>query len=383
MTRPLRVFISAGETSGDRFGAGLAESLQRLCPGVELWGLGGGAMEAAGVRLVVNPLEHASIGIFSALRQVGAWSGFFRRCVSHFNRRRPDVVVPIDSPEFNRHLAGFARSRSIPVAYYVSPQFWAWRRGRIRRIAKDVDRMLCILPFEKALYDRVGCDAVYVGHPAMDYLSRATFDAAAEERIASLGDPVIGLLPGSRRQEVLNVFPIIAGAAAVVHRQMPEVRFVVANAKASHEPYVRSALRGAGVDAAIMTGKAWEVMRKTRICIAASGTVTLELAYFRRPMVIVYRGPRIHPWLAERILPRVLHTHFGLVNVIAGQEICREYLRFSHDDPGPIGKEVLHLLRNEDAWSAQRRDLEEVMRVMGGGGCSDRAAEAVLDLARR
>lgn len=378
MHRPLRVFISAGETSGDHFGAGLAAALRDARPGVELHGVGGPAMAAQGVHLIDNPLSHASIGVLRALTKISAFARIYRRCISHFNHDRPDVLVPIDSPEFNLRLAGFARTRGVPVAYYVSPQVWAWRRGRIRRIAARVDRMLCILPFEQALYDQVGCEARYVGHPALDYLSRARFDADAESRIRSLGDLVIGLLPGSRSQEVRAVFPIIAGAAALVQAQAPEARFVVACSVPGHVPQVRTALRSAGLKAEVLPGKAWEVMRGTHLCIAASGTVTLELAYFRRPMVIVYSAPRI----GKPLLPWVLHTHFGLVNVIAGHQICPEYLMFN-EDPRPVGEAVLHLIHNREAWLAQRKDLDEVMRLMGGPGASARAAEAVLELAAR
>jgi lipid-A-disaccharide synthase len=375
MARPARVFISAGETSGDRFGAALVDALLRRRPDLDLAGLGGPAMAARGVRLIENPLAHASMG-FSGLSKVGAYLSIFRRCISHFRRLRPDVFVPIDNPEFNLRFAGYARAMRVPVCYYVSPQVWAWRRRRIHRIAATVNRMLCILPFEKEMYDRVGCDARYVGHPALDYLAAARLDEETERRIRSLGPLVVGLLPGSRGQEVERVFPIIAGAAAIVQRAFPEARFAVGCAEERHVASVRSVLRAKGVQALILPGRAWEVMRQSRLCVAASGTVTLELAWFRRPMVIVYHGP----WVVKPFLPWILHTRFGLVNVIAGQEICPEHLMFT-EDPRPAAEAALRLLRNEQAWAAQQRDLDDVMRTMGGPGTSDRAAEAVLEVA--
>ena len=378
MTRPLRVFISAGEASGDRIGAGLAQALRRRQPDVEVCGLGGRAMAGQGVELIEDPTAHASMGLGPALAKVGIYLRIYRRCVSHFHRHLPDVFVPIDNPEFNVRFARFARGRGVPVVYYVSPQVWAWRRRRIHAIAATVDRMLCILPFEKALYDRVGCDARYVGHPTLDYLSAARLDPKVEARIRTLSEPRIGLLPGSRAQEVRDVFPIIAGAAAMLRRRVPEARFVVGCARQGQVAPVKAVLRQAGVEAMVLAGHAWEVMRNTHFCLAASGTVTLELAWFRRPMVIVYRAPQF----VRPILPWALHTRFGLVNVIAGREICPEHLNFDAN-PVALGTEAIRLARDEAAWTAQREALDEVIQRMGGPGSADRAAESVLEFAAR
>ena len=379
MPRPLNVFISAAETSGDRFASRLVRAIRERRPDTRFTGIGGARMAEEGVELLADLTGHAVIGFVGALANLGRFLEASRCFVTHLNRRRPDVFVPVDNPGFHLRLAAIAHDRRIPVVYYVSPQVWAWRRGRIHKIARIVDRVLCILPFEKKLYDEIGADARYVGHPALDYLAEATPDPASEERILSAGDPVVGLLPGSRLQEVRRVFPVIAAAAVWIRRQIPGVGFVVACAEKSHESPVRAVLRHAGLrDAVVLTGQTWDIMRRSRICIATSGTATLELAWFNRPMVIVYRGP----WLGRFFAPLVLRTRIGLVNVIAGREVCPEFLRFDND-PRPVGMAALGLLTNESDWETQRIHLREVMARVGPPGAAGRAAAAVLDIAER
>lgn len=379
MPPPLDIFLSVGETSGDLFAADVAAALRERRPGVRLHGLGGPRMAAQGVRLLADPTGHAVMGVLRAFQEANYYAGLYRRCVRFLNASPPNVLVPVDNPGFNLRLAELFRKRGVPVAYYVSPQVWAWRKGRIRRIRRAVDRMMCIFPFEKALYDAAGCDAAYVGHPAMDYLSRARFDAEAEALVRNLGEPAVGLLPGSRAQEVRQVFPVIAGAAALVQREIPSARFAVGCAEAAHEREARAILRAKGVQgAAFLTGKAWEIMRASRCCIAASGTATLELAYFGRPMVIVYRAPRF----AEPFARRLLRSRIGIVNVVAGEEASPEFLMF-RDDPRPAAQAALNLLQDESAFERQREALARVMAKVGPPGTAGRAAEAILELAEK
>ena len=379
MTRPLRVFLSAGEASGDRFASRLVRALRRLRPDTVFEGIGGRHMAAEGVERIADLTQHAVMGFTAGLRNISLFLSVYRRFISHLNRRRPDVFVPVDNPGFHLKLAALAHGRGVPVVYYVSPQVWAWGRRRIHRVAARVSRVLCILPFEKQLYDAIGADAVYVGHPSLDYLAEAAPDPEATRQLRALSRPLVGLLPGSRRQEVRNVFPIIAGAAGRLRRRDPNVSFVVGCAEASHEAAVRARLRREGIaDALLLTGRAWDVMRESHICLAASGTATLELAWYRRPMVIVYRAPGY----ARHIMPRILRTNFGLVNIVAGREVCPEFLMYD-DEPGPVTEAAWSLLNDEAKWEEQRRALEEVMGRVGEPGAADRAAEAVIEIAER
>jgi lipid-A-disaccharide synthase len=374
-----RVFIAAGEHSGDRFGASLAEALRRLSPDVRLTGVGGPRMAAAGVRVVADTVGHSGMGLLSAFGNAQRWVRVFRNCIREFNREPPDILVPVDNPGFNLRLAGHARARKIPVCYYVSPQVWAWMPHRIHRIARLVTRMMTILPFEKALYDPLGVDCRYVGHPVLDYLAPAVMESSAREKylgsLGARGKNVVGLLPGSRSQEIRHTFPIICDAAAMLRRRIPDILFLVAAASEEHLPELESILAARLGDAVLRLGQTPQIMQVSKLCLAVSGTATLETAYFRTPMVVVYRTNK---W-ARRLAPRLLRVpHICLVNILAGREAVPEFLRFD-DDARPVAEAALNLLSDPAAWDRCRGDLEAVIQSLGPAGASDRAARAVLD----
>ena len=374
-----RVFIAAGEHSGDRFGASLAEALRSLSPDVRLAGVGGPRMAEAGVRIVADTVGHSGMGLLSALGNAQRWVRVFRNCIREFNREPPDILVPIDNPGFNLRLAGHARARKIPVCYYVSPQVWAWMPHRIHRIARLVTRMMTILPFEKALYDPLGVDCRYVGHPLLDYLTPAVMESASREKylgsLAARGRTVVGLLPGSRSQEIRQTFPIICDAASMLRRRIPDILFLVAAASEEHLPELQSVLAARRLDAVVRLAQTPQIMQLSKLCLAVSGTATLETAYFRTPMVVVYRTNR---W-ARHLAPRLLRVpHFCLVNILAGREAVPEFLKFD-DDARPVAEAALNLLSDPATWERCRKDLDEVIQSLGPAGASDRAARAVLD----
>ena len=373
-----RIFISVGERSGDRFGASLARALRDLDPDIRLSGLGGGEMQLAGVRLVADTVSHAGMGFRHTLGHAGKWIRAMRRCVSEFNRELPDVVVPIDNPEFNLKLARLASDRGVPVCYYVSPRVWAWRPRRIHKIGRRVTRMMVILPFEKPLYDRIGVDCWYVGHPLLDYLGETRTDDAFITSLRAAGAVPVGLLPGSRQQEIIHTFPIFCDAALRIRESMPDVAFHVAAADASHIPLLRGILDSMGLSAHIHLGKTSEIMKAARMCLVVSGTATLETAYYRTPMVVVYRAGA-GKW-AKMPARMLLNTeHICLVNIIAGREVVPEFLRFD-DDARPVADAALKLLADIPAYERCKAGLEEVMAAMGPAGSSARAANAVMEL---
>ena len=380
-----RIFLSAGEHSGDRYGAGLAEALRRKAPDVRLVGLGGARMRAAGVRLLADTTAHAGMGLVYVLRHAGDWSRVYRQCIAEFNRERPDVVVPIDNPGFHlgklsfHGLCGLARDRGVRVCYFVSPQVWAWLPSRIRRICGLVDRMLTILPFEKELYTAEGADCRYVGHPMLDYLGEQELDREFAAQIRGDGGPVIGLLPGSRTQEVRRTFSIIAAAGAIIRRTLPQARFHVAAAERKHVREIRGILAARNLPAQVHLGRTHEIMQAARVCLVVSGTATVETAFYRTPMVIVYRTSAWHKHVAPFFLKV---KHIGLVNVIAGREVTPEFLKFD-DDPAPVARAALNLLENEGEWRACRARLDEVIGSLGSRGVFERVADAVLEMVGR
>ena len=380
-----RIFISAGEHSGDRFGAGLAEALRRLAPDARLSGLGGARMQAAGVRVIADTTVHAGMGVVHILRHLGDWLRVYRQCAAAFNHEPPDIVVPIDNPGFNLGkgffggVSGLARDRGIPVCYYVSPQVWAWWPWRIRRIARMVNRMMTILPFEKELYDGSGVDCRYVGHPAIDYLSGQVLDEAFLRELRAGGQPVIGLLPGSRTQEVRYTFGVICEVARRIQAEFPAAAFHVAAVTRGHEARIREMARAGGLRVQVHLGRTAEIMKGSRLCLVCSGTATLEAAFFRTPMVIVYRTSSWHRY----VLPMLLNVkHIGLVNLVGGGEVVPEFLKFD-DESGPVAEAALRLLREEREWEACRDRLQAVMQVVGPSGSFTRAARAVLEMLGR
>ena len=370
-----RILIAAGEHSGDRFGARLARALRELRPDVCMSGVGGPQMAEAGVHLLAGTTGHASMGFLHPILNAADWARVFRHYVGQLNREPPDILVPIDNPGFNLKLAHTARERGIPVCYYVSPQVWAWRPGRIHKIARLVTRMMVILPFEKALYDRVGVDCEYVGHPLLDYMTEATLDPELLGTLQQESRTVIGILPGSRTQEILHTFPIICDAALLIRKRLPETVFHIAAATPEHLPRIEAVLNGRGLTATVHTGRTPEVMKASRLCLTVSGTATLETAYYRTPMVIVYRAG----WLARHLAPRFLRVpHISLVNIIAGREVAPEFLKFD-DDPRPIAAAALDILTDAAAWEQRRAELDAVINTLGPAGSSARAARAVLE----
>ncbi len=373
-----RIFIAAGEHSGDRFGAALAEAILRRCPQARLSGLGGDRMRRAGVSVLADTVSHAGMGFFYTLKGINDWAGIFRRCVAAFNHEAPDVFVPIDNPGFNLRLAAFARAVNSPVCYYVSPQVWAWLPHRIHRIGRLVDRMMTILPFEKRLYDEIGVDCRYVGHPVLDYMPAVEVDEAFIRSLHEGGATPVGLLPGSRRQEVRHTFPILCDAALELQREVPGVTFHVGAADAKHLGLIEQILRSKGLSAQVHLGRTAEIMKGARLCLIVSGTATLETAFYRTPMVVVYRAGS---W-ARHLAPRMLQvSHISLVNIIAGREAAPEFLKFD-DDARPVAAAAHRLLTDPAAWDKCRQSLDEVMVALGPTGSCDRAAEAVLEMVR-
>jgi lipid-A-disaccharide synthase len=371
-----RIFIAAGEHSGDQFGAALAGALRARDPDVRLSGLGGPRMSAAGVRIVGDTVSHAGMGFFYTLAKVAHWARIFRRSVAEFNHEAPDVLVPIDNPGFNLRLAALAKERRIPVCYYVSPQVWAWRPGRIHRIGRCVDRMMTLFPFEKPLWERAGVDCRHVGHPLLDYMPARRLDDAFVAELRSACS--IGLLPGSRSQEVKHCFPIICDAAVALRQARADIRLHVAAATAEHVAQIQAILASRGLEAAVHLNRTPEIMKGSRLCLVVSGTATLETAWHHTPMVVVYRAGA---W-ARHLAPRMLHVrNICLVNILAGREIVPEHLLFN-DDPRPVSESAVKLLQDLMAWEQCRRDLESVILSLGPPGSSARAAEAVMEMVR-
>jgi lipid-A-disaccharide synthase len=373
----------AGETSGDQHAAAVVRSLGKRA---RCFGLVGPAMAAAGLRLDLDLAGRSVIGFFEVLRHLSYFWRAFRLAEALLQDERPDLLVLVDYPGFNLRLAAKARSLGIPVAYYISPQVWAWKRGRVKTMARILRKMLVTFPFEKPIYDEAGLDCSLVGHPLLDaippaLLQRGTRERALGPRRKALGWPargrLIGLLPGSREQEVRWLLPVMLESARQLAK--PGRRFVVIKPPAAPGAWYQAA-RAQGVE--VFEGRdeahAYRARAALDLALVASGTATLETALLGTPFCILYR---VHP-LTYAIGKRLVRVHsIGLANVVAGKRVVPEFLQDGLD-PAAIARTAEGLLSDPAQRKAQRQGLAAGLQGLGKPGVAKRVAQELLKLAR-
>jgi lipid-A-disaccharide synthase len=375
---PATVMIVAGEASGDLHGAGLCRALRALAPACRLIGMGGVRMAAAGLDVIADVTSAAAVGHTEAMGKLPILFRAYRRLRARLEGPdRPDALVLIDFPEFNLRLARAARRAEVPVIYYIPPQIWAWRAGRLHTIRQRVDLVLAVLPFEPALYRRGGVPVDFVGHPVVDALVGAPSRNDARARLG-LGDDdlVIGLLPGSRATEVERHLPAMREATEHIVAVHPRARFLLARAPTVDATIVRD---HAGPSVQIVEEGTHTVVRSADVLLATSGTVTLEAALLGTPMVVCYRLS----WLSEaltRLLIRV--PWISLANLTLGRGVIPELYREGTTGEG-LAREALRLLDDPGARGAQREAFTELSGLLGEPGVSTRAARRVLALVAR
>ena len=369
-----RILIITGEASGDLHGANLAIALKALAPDAVLVGVGGARMHAAGVD-VVEGIGHLDIiGLIgpSALRAVVHRLKKVRRLLQS---EAWDVVVLIDNPGLNFHFARIAKKAGHRVVYYIAPQLWAWRPGRMRWMQRRVDHAVVTLPFEEPLYRAAGVPCTFVGHPLLDAVA-VSYDRVGLRKQFGLDSsaPVIGLLPGSRVSEVQLLLPVLVQTVARLAGLYSELQVVMAQAGTIQDSLVDHLLADSPVKIRVIKHQPNEVMAAADVLLIASGTATLQAALVGTPMIIVYRAPRLTFWLARQLV-RV--KWIGLANLIAGRSIVPEVLQ-DEVTPERLTEEVLHLLRDRPAYREMQQALEQVRASLGEPGASERAAAVVL-----
>jgi lipid-A-disaccharide synthase len=374
----VRLFIIAGEASGDGHGGKLAEALLARNPSLVLEGIGGEAMDKAGVRLFHDIRHLAVVGVVEVLSQ---WRAIWRAYdgVRRYLRETPPAaIVLIDYPDFNLRVAREATRLGIPVVYYVSPQVWAWRPGRIAQIKACVNLMLVLFRFETALYERAGVPCRWVGHPLLDDPSPDAEHAAfARRHRIEDGERVLALLPGSRAQEVGALLPTMLGAARRLRASGAADRVMIAAAPSVDARAIEAAVSRAGVLASSVTvvrGEAASVLRASRAALVASGTATLQAAVVGTPLVMAYRVAPLTAWIARCLIST---PHLALVNVVAGHRVVTELVQGQVTAEG-LADAVTPLLADDRANEAMRRALADVRAALGEPGASGRAADAVL-----
>ena len=363
----MQILISAGEASGEMYGAELLRALRRRVPDIEAFGVGGERMRAAGFEAVVESRDVAVVGLAEVVSHLPSIYGHFKRLLREVDARKPDVAVLIDFPDFNFRLSKQLHRRGIPVVYYISPQLWAWRKGRIKLVQKYVTRMLVIFPFEQEFYRKHGVEAEFVGHPLGELEITPEDGLPDAERIA--------LLPGSRRKEVMMNLPTILEAAAILNSA--ERQFVLPVASTLDREWIGQLLRTHPDLKVSLVNDARQALANSRAAIVASGTATVEAAVIGTPFVMVYRVSPL-TWVLGRRLVNV--PFFSMVNLIAGREVVPELVQQDFT-PQNVASRVQEILEDGPKRQAMIAGLAEVkaqLREGAAGAASERAAVAVL-----
>ena len=377
-----KVMLSCGEPSGDLYAGALTTEIRRLDPTADVFGLGGEQLAASGGRLVRDFGGLAVTGLAEVVPALPRLWATYRRLVTTARAERPDVFVAIDYPGFNFRLGASVAELGIPVVYYISPQVWAWRRGRLRTMKRFVTRALVIFPFEEALYREADIPVAFVGHPLLDLATPALGrDAVRRAYRLDPEAPTVAVLPGSRANELRMILPDLVGAVERIARAVPSVQFVIARAPnlpdALFEPLARLTRVTSRVPC-IVESQTDAVLVAADVVLTASGTATIQTAIHGRPMVVVYRLSPLTYWMGRRFV-RV--NAFGMVNLVAEKPIVPEFLQEAFT-PEAVAGEAVRFLTDETHAATTRAELRTVREKLGGSGASRRAAEQVLDVVR-
>ena len=399
----MKVMISCGEASGDLYAGALASEIRSRASDAEIFGFGGDRLEAAGARLVGHFRGLTVTGLTEALRVLPRSYAMLRTLVAAAQEHKPDVFVAIDFPDFNFRLVAALRRLGIPVVYYVSPQLWAWRSGRMATMKRLVDKVLVIFPFEARIYEAAGVPVEFVGHPLVDLAQ------AGQPRSSFLRDrglvpdaPTVALLPGSRPNELERIVPGMVSALPLIREKVPDVQFVVACAPGLADvlftPFLTGALgptkvgpyglhrdsdnAGVGADFSrpvLAHDRTDDVLAASDVVITASGTATVQAALHERPMVVVYR---LSPLTYRLGKPFVTVDTYAMPNLVAGRRVVPELIQ-SDFTPGRVAAETVAFLTDRELHARTREALRRVREKLGAPGASGRAADAILDVARR
>ncbi len=367
------IVIVAGEDSGDFHGANLAAALRRQLPQIRLSGIGGQKMEENGVELIFPSARLAVVGITEVISRLPDILAGCRAIRKHLRESQPDLLVLIDFPDFNLHLvAPYARRLKIPIVYYISPQVWAWRQGRVKSINKLVEKILVILPFEEEFYRRHGVAVEYVGHPLLDEFKSFHCKPRSER-------PYVALIPGSRSGEIKRLLPLMLTAARLYTREKPSTRFLIPVAPSIDIEFVKKMIPAILNDKiTLLRQPLSQALQKVSFALVTSGTATLETALAEVPMVVIYHVNQLSYQLGKRLISV---PHISLVNLIAEKEIVPELIQ---DDalPEKITTKMRTILDNSENYRKVRQELKNLKKKLGKAGAPQRAADAIISVLR-
>lgn len=371
------IMFSAGESSGDRHAANLFLELKKRNPTLKGIGMGSSQMAAAGVGLNVDSAGIGVIGVVEVIRHYGEIRRALKQMQQVLLHEKPDLLVCVDYKEFNFKLARFAKKCGVKVLFYVSPQVWAWRADRVKKYGQVIDMMAVIFPFETKYYEAENVPVRYVGHPSVDKVQPQFSRADAMAQFGLVADkPVVGVLPGSRVNEIKRLLPVMLAAAERLQAQQPDIQFILPQASSISDELLGSYLQTTSVNIIVIKNQVYDVIQCCDAVMTTSGTATLEIALLDVPMVICYKLAALTYWLGKRL---VKIPFIGLPNIIADKAIIKELIQHEAT-PENLAAEILHILNDADYAAQMRANLQHVKQQLGQGGGSKNMAELVLQM---
>jgi lipid-A-disaccharide synthase len=372
------VMIIAGEASGDLHGSFLVREMLSINPTLRFYGIGGNKMREAGVTLMAHAADIAVVGITEVFSKIGAFFKIISQIKKSMDAMRPDLVILIDFPDFNLNIAArAAKKRNLKTFYYISPQVWAWRAGRVGQIKKLVDKMAVILPFEVDFYAARGFTVHYVGHPLRDIV-RTDFTPSQAKLHFGLSEKktTIGLLPGSRMSEITKLLPEMLAAARIISERIPDTQYILPLADTLEETFVAGIVADSGIKITIVPERAYDVLACCDLAIVASGTATLETGLMGVPLIVIYKVSLFSEFIGRMIIKP---QHIGMVNIIAGKTVAPELIQQNANGPR-IASEALAILLNDERKRDIIMELNDIRAKLGEPGAARRAAQMACDM---
>jgi len=370
----------AGEASGDLHGSHLVKEMLSLDPRLQFYGVGGEKMKNEGVELIADSKEMAVVGITEVLLKLKSIYRIYRKLKNSLATHSPSLVILIDYPDFNLRFAREAKKKNIPIVYYISPQVWAWRKGRIKKIGRLIKKMIVIFPFEKKIYEQAKIDVDFVGHPLLDSIrSQFSPEEAFQKFSLTSGVATIGLLPGSRMNEVRRHLPPMIEAIPLISKHINPVQFIVPVAPGLDLGDVQNLVGSKRENIRVVENNIYDVMRISDVVIVASGTATIEAAIMGAPMIVVYRVSPL-TYLLGKMLIKV--KNIGMVNIIAGKTVVPELIQ-KDVTPQKITGAVVRILENPSKQEEMKKELSSLKEKIGNPGASFRAAQIIISLLQR
>ncbi len=374
-----KIMISVGEASGDLHGASVAHALKNIQPNIKMFGMGGQAMQEAGVEIIYDIADLGVIGFVEVIKNLPRLFKLRDNLAELMEQERPDALVIIDYPDFNMRLAKIAKEKGIPVISYISPSVWAWRKGRAKEVANIVAKVAAIFPFEADVYREAGANVTFVGHPLLDIVKATMSKTEAYEYFnADAGKPVVLLLPGSRQQEIMSLLPVMLAAAEKIVAKVPECQFFLPVASTISREMLQNIIEQYKITVVLTDKHTYDLMNIANVAIAASGTVTLEAALLGLPTVIIYKMAAL-TYLLGKLLVKI--PYISLPNIIAGRKVVPELLQYAVTADN-ITNEIIPILLDAHLHQAMVQDLAEVQQKLGAAGAVERVAKEILTIAK-